>query len=207
MKLDLFKITFDRAMKERNFSLILNFMLVMVLVPLAWRVVTLTPERILVPPKLTKEASISANKADAEFLRHMSLYFSYLLGNTTPDQVDQVSTLLEPYLSPSIRNAVLVGLQEDASRLKENNISRQFVVSNSFVEDETGKSFVYGNEYVSGTAEKRERTRKTYEFVVEIKDFFPVILDLTSYDGEPRTLKQLELMQRREQREREKNGG
>ena len=35
----------------------------------------------------------------------------------------------------------------------------------------------------------------------------PVIEDVTSYEGDPRTLKQLELMQRREQRERERNGG
>ncbi len=207
MKLEAFKSTFDRAVKERNYAYIINIGLLMVLIPLAWHVVTLEPTRVLVPPKLTKEASVSADKADAEFVRHMSLYFSYLLGNTTPDQVDQVSTLLEPYLAPSIRNAVVVGLQEDADRLKENNISREFVVSNSFFEDETGKSFVFGNEYVSGTAEKRDRNPKTYEFVIGIEDYMPVIEDVTSYEGDPRTLKQLELMQRREQRERERNGG
>lgn len=207
MNLEAFKSTFDRAVKERNFSYVMNIGLLLILIPLVWHVITLEPTRILVPPKLSKEASVSADKADAEFVRHMALYFSYLLGNTTPEQVDQVSTLLEPYLGPSIRNAVLVGLQEDADRLKENNITRQFVVNNSFYEDETGKAFVFGNEYVSGTAEKRDRTRKTYEFVIEIEDFRPVIADLTSYEGDPRTLKQLELMQRREQRERERNGG
>ncbi|WP_336107820.1 TraE/TraK family type IV conjugative transfer system protein [Thalassospira sp. CH_XMU1420-2] len=205
MNIDNFKKTFDQVLQERNYARLMNLGLVAVMVPLAWYVVTLEPARVLVPPKLTTEAEVSADKADEEYLRHLALFYATLLGNTTPDQVDEVATLMEPYLAPSIRNAVIVGLQEDAANLKEHNISREFVVKNSYFEKETGKTFVYGNEYVSGSADKKEREEKTYEFEISINNFMPVIDDLAAYKGKPRTLEELENIQRREEREKERN--
>ncbi|MFX4226366.1 MAG: TraE/TraK family type IV conjugative transfer system protein [Porticoccaceae bacterium] len=205
MKINNFKKSVDKLLQERNYARAMNIGLLLITIPLTFHVVTLQPTRTLVPPKLTKEASVSADKADAEYLRHLALFFASLLGNTTPAQVDQVSTLIEPYLAPSIRNAVVVGLQADAENLKQNNISRQFVVSNSYFEEKTGKSFVYGNEYVSGSADKREREEKTYEFVISIRNYMPVLDDVASYQGKPRTLEELENIQRREEREKARN--
>lgn len=162
------------------------------------------PIVILQPLQVTSEARVSVDSADEAYLNFLGHMFAVTLGNTTPENVDQVSTIMEPYLAPAISNEVIVALNKDAISMVENNISQRFNLRNVRYEEKTGKVFAYGNLYRAGSGRKAEKEEYTFEFIFEIVNYMPQISHLDSYSGKPRTLDEIERIERKKEAERKR---
>lgn len=181
-----------------------------------------TKETIVIvqPWTLTQTAQLEQNKAARNYKESWALAVAELLGNITPGNVDFVVERIKPLLAPSIYNEVVRNANEQALYLKEDRISQSFMPRTVEYEASTNKVFVKGNSYTTGASglvgkdEKGTRNEMTFEFVIEIKNYLPLIKSMEVYSGQARTgkvLKRMEQVQKRQEareaklREKENN--
>lgn len=166
---------------------------------------------VSVPPGLSDPITISRSDSDVDYQNAWGLFLATLLGNVTPGNADVVKKAVEPLLAPAIyRDAVRV-LTEQVEAIKRDRVAMRFEPRQVKFELASGKVFVEGFSVVSGTAGKEDRNPRTYEFLVKVKNYRPVIEHMNNYIGVARTSGELERIdrfeeskQRIEQRRQEK---
>jgi conjugal transfer pilus assembly protein TraE len=125
-----------------------------------------------------------------------------LSGNVTPDNVAFIKERLKPLLSPAIYGDVIDSLEEQSLNIKQDRISIRF--EPKFVEYEkvSDKVFVYGYSFIKGSADDENRQERTYEYRIKIANYAPMIMDLNTYQGKPKTERVLLQLQQREENKR-----
>ena len=64
-------------------------------------------------------------------------------------------------------------------------------------EPATDKIFAYGYRYATGAGSREEqRSERTYEYQLRIREYLPEITSIDTYPGKPRTQKLLRMMNR-----------
>ncbi len=138
---------------------------------------------VLVPQGLSGHAEIAKNKASEGYKKSWALYAAMLLGNVTPENADFVLDALGDMVTSEIK--VLLGDQVRASleTLKAEQVSARFETKKITYEPETDKVFVTGKSWLSGVGAKSGQTEQTFEFIVDIHDYAPLITHMALYDG------------------------
>ena len=152
---------------------------------------------VIVPEGLTREARLSASKADEPYLSSWSYYLAGLLGNVTPGTSGYIKDALGPRLAPEVYQSVISALSEQVRRISEDRVSLSFIPKYSRFEEKSGKYFVNGISVMTGPGGAQEKTERTYEFRFRMKNFQPYLTWIETYEGEPRTLEMEERMSRR----------
>lgn len=157
---------------------------------------------VSVPPGLNESITVSRGDGDLDYQQAWGYFLATLLGNVTPANADVVKKAIEPLLAPAIyRDAVRV-LTEQVEAIKRDRVAMRFEARQVKFEVSSGKVFVEGFSVVSGAAGKEERNPRTYEFLIKVKNYRPIIEHIDNYLGTARTSGELQRLDRLEESKR-----
>lgn len=148
-------------------------------------------ERIVVlqPVTLSQEAWVSRDAASQSYKEAWGFYLAQLVGNVTPGSLEFVKQRLQPLLAPQIYQAVMATLQQQSQQIQQNRLTLRFEPRAVEYEAASNKLFVYGHSVEEGVSERcKKSSDRTYEFVLQIAHYAPLISALDTYQGAPRTL-------------------
>ncbi|MEK9497189.1 TraE/TraK family type IV conjugative transfer system protein [Photorhabdus sp. P32] len=154
------------------------------------------------PFTLTEEAWVTKNNASQSYKEAWGFAFAQLLGNVTPRTVDFVKERISPLLAPNIYQDVIDVIEIQALQIKNDRVSMRFEPRFVEYEIKSDKVFIYGYSYIKGASSNEERSERTYEFVVKIANYAPVLDYIDTYAGKPRTTTVLEQLKRKEETQR-----
>jgi conjugal transfer pilus assembly protein TraE len=141
---------------------------------------------VLVPPLLKEQVKVSLKKADQKYQETWALHFALLLGNITPRNIEFVAGEIEKYLAPSIYQDLMKDIYEQAKDIKETTLSTTFEPRELVFDDKTGHVLVKGQMVMRGSFGKPQNISKTFEFGIEVKNYYPQITFLDAYDKKPK---------------------
>lgn len=181
--------TFHGLKMEAYFSrmvttilLLLTFFLVGVLATRP-TIVTITPWT------LAEDAQVTRDDASKSYMEAWGFALAELVGNVTPGNVSFVSDRLKPILEPRIYHQVLEGLESNARTLVDERITMRFEPRRVTYEKSSGKVYVEGYSFIrQGTSfETERRETRTYEFLLRIANYAPLLQGIDTYEGSART--------------------
>lgn len=155
---------------------------------------------VLVPPILDSRVSVSRRQADEGLLKSWGLYFSQLLGNATPGNIGFLKESMAPVLSPKVFNEFMAALNTQAEEMRFDRVSLRFEPRLVQYEKSSGLVFVTGQSVATGPGGDERRKERTYEFLIEIRNFMPLLSRMDTYQGSARTAKVREKLRTRDRR-------
>lgn len=204
MILSKYQKTYDRAMRENSmnrFAIVICLLIIVILLCLILgkkTIVTLTPYT------LSQDAWITSREGSQSYKEAWALFFAEQLGNITPDSIDFVSKRVGPLLSPSIYHNFMETINTQANHIKEDRITLRFVPRSVIFEPDSNKTFVSGNLYTRSVSGKEIHEFRTYEFEIGISSYTPILISMDTYNGQPKTLKQIQLDESRRKSKEER---
>ncbi|EFP0184027.1 hypothetical protein HLX14_004556 [Escherichia coli] len=97
---------------------------------------------------------------------------------------------------------VIDAIEMQSRQIKNDRVSIRFEPRTVEYELNSDKVFVYGYSYTKGASSTEERSERTYEFIIKISNYAPLLDFIDTYIGKPRTEKVLEQMKRKEESRR-----
>ena len=146
---------------------------------------------VLIPPGLSEKAEIATNKASEGYKKAWGAYSAMLLGNVTPENADFVREALSGMVSGEINMAVGEQVAQELELLKQEQVSSTFEMRGVIYEPESDKVFVTGYNRLLGIAGAKGRvepTEQTFEFVIDVKQYSPIITHMASYASNPKII-------------------
>jgi conjugal transfer pilus assembly protein TraE len=143
---------------------------------------------ILIPPGLSEKSEIAKNKASEGYKKAWGMHTAILIGNVTPENADFIAESFSGMVSGEIRSIVTEKITQELDTLKEEKVSSSFEVVRVTYEPETDKVFVTGRNRMIGAGGKSIPDEQTFEFIIEVKQYSPVITHMDSYKGMPKLL-------------------
>lgn len=140
----------------------------------------------LVPPTLNQRVELKASVAQEAYLSSWALYFAELIGNVTPGNVTFIEEALSPMLSPDIYQHVVDVLRMQTKQIKEDSITLSFQPRQIEQDDKTGKIYVTGYAFLAGVTGKTTRELRTYEFLMRVENYAPILIWMDTYVGQPK---------------------
>lgn len=205
MKMSDYLKTWDGALAENRWNRMINTALAASIVVLTY--VNFSKDQIVViqPQTLGSEAWISTEAASRSYKESWGLYLAQLTGNVTPTSVGFLKDRLKPLLSPKIYGEVIDALEQQAQSIRDDRISIRFEPRTVEYEPSSNKVFVYGYSFTKGSSNREKQDDRTYEYKIEIANYAPLITDISTYAGKPRTQKELNRLNDIERRRSDKN--
>ena len=155
---------------------------------------------VLVPPVLDSRVSVSRRQADEGLLKSWGLYLAQLLGNATPGNTEFLKESVAPILSPRVFGEFMTALNTQAEEMRFDRVSLRFEPRLVQYEKSSGLVFVTGQSVAVGPGGDERRKERTYEFLIEIQNYMPLLSRMDTYQGSARTAKVREKLRARENR-------
>ena len=206
MDLKKYLSTFHGLKTEAYFSrLVMTILLLLCLFLVA--VLASRPTIVTIQPwTLSEDAQVTRDDASRSYIEAWGFALAELIGNVTPGNVTFIGDRLKPLLDPRIYHKTLEGLEANAQGLMDDRVSMRFEPRRVIYEKSSGKVFVSGYSFVrqgmSFETEKREE--RTYEFVIRIANYAPLIQSIDTYLGQAKTREVVEKIQERVKRDVER---
>ena len=143
---------------------------------------------VLTPPEITRALKVARDQGDQNYSETWGLALAQLLGNVTPGNADFVKRAIAPVLAPSIYQDTMNALFQQVEQIKLDRVSTRLDPREVVYEPKTGKVFVTGYSVAAGPAGKEERDTRTYEFVIRVHNYQPLVTYIDTYRGAPHTL-------------------
>lgn len=140
---------------------------------------------VLIPPHLNDKVKVSLNRADQKYLETWALSFALLIGNVTPKNIGFVIESFQQYLSPEMYQELSKDIFAQADSLKQGNVSTSFEPRNIEYDEKNQHVKVKGQLVMYGILGKSLCSPKTYEFGIQIENYFPKINYFDSYSVKP----------------------
>ncbi len=145
---------------------------------------------VLIPPNLTQEVKLVQNKANEGYLKAWGLFLAELVGNVTPQNISFIRASVDPLLSPKIYQEFIDALESQAAQIKIDNISMSFEPKVVIFEEESNLVFVSGHSVIAGPAGDETRSTRTYEFMIQMNGYKPLLTWVDTYEGNAKTKKE-----------------
>ncbi|WP_172962427.1 TraE/TraK family type IV conjugative transfer system protein [Hydrocarboniclastica marina] len=154
---------------------------------------------ILTPVTLTDDAWVESATASENYKTAWGSFLAQLTGNLNPSSLDFVQERLEPLLAPEIYNETIKAFEAQAQDLRDNRVSMRFEIKSVNYEIATDKVFVHGYRYATASSsEKPQRSERTYEYKIRVREYTPQVFHIDTYAGKPKTQRVLRMEQMRE---------
>ncbi|MBX2808172.1 MAG: type IV conjugative transfer system protein TraE [Cellvibrionaceae bacterium] len=204
MKMDSFVRTWEGALVENKWNRIFNGALVISILLLLFMLFSKDQIVVIQPETLGTEAWITKSQASESYKESWGLFLAQMTGNITPANVDFLKDRLKPLLSPAIYSDVIDALELQTLNIKNDRVTMRFEPRFVEYEKESDKVFVYGYSFVKGATGTETRNDRTYEYRINIANYAPMIVDINTYEGLPRTEYVLLRLQEQEERNADK---
>lgn len=143
---------------------------------------------VLTPPEITRALKVARDQGDQNYSETWGLALAQLLGNVTPGNADFVKRAIAPVLAPAIYQDTMNALFQQVEQIKLDRVSTRLDPREVLYEPKTGKVFVTGYSVAAGPAGKEERDTRTYEFIIRVHNYQPLVTYIDTYRGAPHTL-------------------
>ena len=189
MRFQQYLSTFHGLKMEGYFNRIVTVILLLLVLFLVAVLATRPTIVTITPWTLAEDAQVTRDDASRSYLEAWGFALAELVGNVTPGNVAFVSDRLKPILDPKVYHSVLEGLESNARTLTEERITMRFEPRRVTYEKSSGKVYVYGYSFLrQGTSFEAERREpRTYEFLLRIANYTPLLMGIDTYEGEPKT--------------------
>lgn len=142
----------------------------------------------IVPPALVERAWVDSESASETYTESWALYVASLVGNVTPASAGMIRKAIEPLLDEQIYQDVVNAIESQVAKIRQDRVVLQFEPKKVVREVKNPNNFfVTGRSVMIGPNGKPERSNVTYEVEIVIRNYQPVILNLTTYTGGPKT--------------------
>jgi conjugal transfer pilus assembly protein TraE len=197
--------TWEGSLTENKWNRIINVGLAAAVLLLTYMVFTKDQIIVFQPETLGSEAWLTKSNSSESYKESWGLFLALLTGNITPANVDFLKDRLKPLLSPAIYSDVIDTMEMQAQDIKNDRISMRFEPRFVEYEKTTDKVFVYGYSFVKGATGNEARKERTYEYKINISNYAPMIIDLNTYEGKPRTERVIDEIQKKEEARRKRD--
>jgi len=186
--MDHFQKTWDGIRWENKIWRLLSVGQMIAVILLAYAVLHTDKIIVLSPPDLSEEVEISRGKASLAYKKGFAMYLATLGGNVTPGNGTIIKEAVGPLLSPGIYRQVMDNIEQQINALKLDRITLEYTPKSITYEEESGKIFVSGIQTSRGPSGQPDVKRRTYEFIIEIQNYRPILVHAAAYSGNPKTL-------------------
>tara|TARA_R110002051_G_scaffold299268_1_gene366396 strand:- start:5614 stop:6237 length:624 start_codon:yes stop_codon:yes gene_type:complete len=207
MRLDRLSRTWNGALTENRWHRLINLVFAVALVLALVKAFTVDTIVTIKPYTLNEDAWVSQNQSSQSYKESWGMLLASLTGNVTPGSVNFVKERIEPLLSPQIYRDVMEALEVQALSIRRDRVTMRFEPRAVEYEPESDVVFVYGNSYVQGATGDPVPEERTYEYIIDIRNYAPVVTHIETYSGRPRTERVRQQMERQLEREEERNRG
>lgn len=183
MKLNAYFRTLKGAVHENKLHRILLFALVFSNAVLAIAVFSKDETVVVVPPTLSTESKLSANKANAGLKEAWASFIVMQISNVTPRTADYVGTQVGKFIAPAAYATFMSDLANQARRIKEDNITVQFSPIQVFYVEERDIVVVSGEYVIRGVRDAESKSLRTYEIGLNVQNYQVSIDSITAYEG------------------------
>jgi len=178
--------TVESTKSQNGFLLFSNLALSLAVVVLAIKTFSDHEVTRLVPPGLSKAATVGWDSSDPEYKKSFGMYVAILAGNINAKNatfvVDQLSTLVTPRIYTKTRVALLKQVQSDS--FTRDGVSTVFSVDRLVYEPAKNRVFAIGTNTVEAAGNSAAVKKPwTYEMVIVISEGKPVVDAITNYAG------------------------
>ena len=194
MNFALFKQKYRDSENTKTVFMAISLMLLVLVILQQCKINSQHERLVIVPPTLTKEAKLSWDSANQNYMNDLALYIASQISSATPKTVDYVIGAMEGYFDPHIWQQLKPQLE--AVKVNMNyagiNAINQFTPTGGVIfEPETGKVFVVGEitsyAYSTRGMQQPGSTRATYEMKINIHQGIPRITEWFVYPGQAMT--------------------
>lgn len=204
MTLDHCLKTWNGVLKENWFHRIITMVLAVGLVLALIKAFTVDTIIVIQPYTLNEEAWVSQNQASSSYKESWAMMLASLTGNVTPGSVNFVKERIEPLLSPQIYRDVMQAIEIQALSIRRDRVTMKFEPRAVEYEPESDVVYVYGHSLVQGATGDPEREERTYEYIIDVRNYSPVVTHIETYAGRPRTERVRQQMERNLERQEER---
>jgi conjugal transfer pilus assembly protein TraE len=177
MKLTAYQTEIKKMLDQRNGYLLLSSGLLILTLILSCLIIFLCDREriILVTPTMNKDMWVSNKDASPDYLTRMTLYYSELALNVTPENVDYQQEMLLRNTDSSYYKTLKPTLLENADKIKKEHITTAFFPIDIKVNTKNNEAFITGDlkSYVGDTALPIKRI--SYHFAYRFNAFTPLI--------------------------------
>lgn len=200
MKLNEYLKTWEGLQIESWWQKVANLGLILALIILGLKVYSKEEIVTIQPFTLDSEEWVSSDNSSAGYKKAWGFALAQLFGNVTPGSAEFVKEKVEPLLAPQVYSEAVRAIERQAAEIRRDRVSFQFEPRQVEYERSSNKVFVYGNSVMRGSSmgSREERSQRTYEFVIEIARYMPLITFVDTYEGRPRTKRIRDRMERME---------
>ncbi|MBZ9574494.1 TraE/TraK family type IV conjugative transfer system protein [Modicisalibacter sp. MOD 31.J] len=138
------------------------------------------------PPGMSEAAQIAENHANAAYKKAWGLFIANLLGNVKPGSADFVIATLTPLLAPDLYRPVVDAIQDQALKINRAKVATSFIAQEILYNPQNDRVYVAGRQTSSGPGSDPVTRERTYELVLSIEDYKPMITALDVYADSPR---------------------
>lgn len=207
MNLKDFLKTWEGTQAENKWNRMFVGGLLVAVLALSFKLFTKETIVTIQPATLNDDAWVTKNNASQTYKEAWGVFLAQLTGNVTPGTVSFLKDRLGPLLSPAIYGDVIEALEVQAKQIQNDRVSMRFEPRFVEYEEKSGKVFVTGHSFVKGASGEETRAERTYEYIIAISNYLPVVEFIDTYAGRPRTEKVLEQMRRKEESRRHREQG
>ena len=191
MKMKDYLKTWEGALSENRFHRLSVAGMLVIMVILLFMALGKSERIVMQPVTLKNEAWVEKSTASREYKESWGLYLALLMGNVTPDKGGFIIERIKPLLSTQIYNDTINALKRQIEDIKENRATFRFEASDVKYERATGKVFVVGMSFERGSAGDESRSKKTFEYKIEVEQYTPKVTWVDTYKGRARTQEHL----------------
>ncbi|KAA1186416.1 TraE/TraK family type IV conjugative transfer system protein [Photorhabdus heterorhabditis] len=145
------------------------------------------PITIITPPNMTEEIKLIGNKTSESYKTQWALFFSTMVGNINPKNINFVTDYITEALSPELQAKTSEELQNQATLMATRGVDQSFSPNDIYYDPKNDVVYVWGNKTTRliNVPDKVESSRWTYEWVLGMKNGRPRIAYVKQYAGTP----------------------
>lgn len=185
MKISTLNATWRMASFSNRVLLVSNVVLAGAVLVLGGAAINNRDRLVVVPPNIDKPYMMGWRSATPEFYKSMGLYFSGLIGQIGPRNVEFTIGILDRFCDAPVADGIKKKLRAIAAdyQFQQSTSHAWFEAERIVWEERTGKVFVVGR--LLTATQNRGVTIKlaTYEYKIEMREGQPVIAHFDSYEG------------------------
>jgi len=138
------------------------------------------------PPGLSEKVRIARNDASTNYIKGWAMFIADLLGNVTPGRSAFILETLTPLLSPNLYRPITTAIKEQARKMDQERVTSSFTTQRVTYDPKHNIVYATGRQVSRGPGSSPVSQTRTYEMIININDYRPLITALTVYDGRPR---------------------
>lgn len=145
------------------------------------------PVTIVTPPNMNEQIQVVGNKASESYKTQWALFFSTLLGNINPTNIQFVTDYILEALSSELQAKTSESLQQQINIMQARGVEQTFKPNDIYYDPKNDMVYVWGikTTRLVNVPDKTESSKWTYEWVLGMKNGRPRIAYVNQYSGTP----------------------